>query len=338
MNRTLFIYYGPHFVHASFARVLNADFLPIDFKIGWREKPKFPNKFFGVISSILSLPKEYRIYLCESTYVIPAFSRKLHLLGDGKLFFNIVDDPLVYYLYFKVIKGIKREILLNLLHEVDGFICVGKMEAELLRKLIETNSYIIVEPFIQKNVYSRLEKISPTLESHNILFIANGPDWFYKGVDLLIESFSTAKKEIKDLRLTIVGKWQPKKEWLIEGVNFVGHQPSLEPYIQSSSLYVHLGRGEAFGISVLEAMLGGLPAIVSEWTGAKEVVQNLGSDFISKLNYEDASNKIMKYFDLSLEKKIKLSKKAKSLASKFKEDEKLRSFKEKFYKLLEELK
>jgi len=232
MNRTLFIYYGPHFVHASFARVLNADFLPIDFKIGWREKPKFPNKFFGVISSILSLPKEYRIYLCESTYVIPAFSRKLHLLGDGKL----------------------------------------------------------------------------------------------------------AKKEIKDLRLTIVGKWQPKKEWLIEGVNFVGHQPSLEPYIQSSSLYVHLGRGEAFGISVLEAMLGGLPAIVSEWTGAKEVVQNLGSDFISKLNYEDASNKIMKYFDLSLEKKIKLSKKAKSLASKFKEDEKLRSFKEKFYKLLEELK
>lgn len=333
MNRILFLYYDPHHVHATFARSLGADFLPVDFKIGWRRKPHFYKKYLGMVLSALSLPQGYDVYLCEGTFIIPAISRKLHRIGNEKKIVNLLADPLCYYLYSRRINGIRREMIIDLLSEVDGFICMGEMEAELLAKITGDKKCVIVEPFIKKEVYSRLIKIAPSLESHNILFIAKGPDWFYKGMDLLIDSFRIAKEESKDLTLTVVGEWQPKKEWLIDGARFVGYQPNLDPYIRNSSLYVHLGRGESFGISILEAMLGGLPAIVSEWTGAKQVVKNLGSDFISSLDSEDAASKILKYVDLSLEKKTRLSEKSRKLASGFKEDEKVELFRKKFMTL-----
>lgn len=335
MNRILFLYYGPHHVHAAFARSLDADFLPVDFKIGWRRSPHFYKKYLGAVLSALSLPQGYDIYFCGSTFIIPAISRKLHRIGNEKKIVNLFADPLCYYLYSKRISGIRRVMIIDLLIEVDGFICMGGMEAELLTKIIGDKKCVIIEPFIKKETYSRLIRIAPSLKSHNILSIANGPDWFCKGIDLLIDSFQIAKEESEDLTLTIVGEWQPKEEWLIDGVSFVGYQPDLDPYIRNSSLYIHLGRGDAFPISDLEAMLGGLPAIVSEWTGTKQVIKNLGSDFISSLDPENAANKISNYFNLSLEKKMRLSEKSRKLASSFKEDEKIELFRKKFMTFLD---
>lgn len=334
MNHAVFIYSGLHYVHASFARSLNTDFYPLELL----RHPNFPKKFFGIIPSLLFFPRKYNIYLCEGTFFFPSLLKKAGLVSKDKLIINLTGDPLVYFIYSNILKDIKRKVLINLLHEVNGFICIGKMEARLLTKIIGLKPHIVVYPFIKSDKYSQLGGISPNLKSHNILFIARGSDWFYKGLDLLINSFLIAKEEITDLKLSVVGRWQLKRKWLLEGINFVGYQPDLKSYIRNSSLYVHLGRGEAFGTSVLEAMLGGLPAIVSEWTGAKEVVQNLGSNFISKLDPQDAADKILKYFDMSLEKKMRLSKRAKTLAFPFNEEEKIGLFKKKFSELLEVLK
>jgi glycosyltransferase involved in cell wall biosynthesis len=335
MTRTLFLYRGPHYLHAAFATSINADFLPI-YCINWARVDFI--EYIGICLTALSLPREYDIYLCESSFIVPAISRKIKKLDETHKIINIFDDPLCYYLYSGYIPEPKRRVVNFLLDEVDAAVCVGKMEAELLNKITKGKLKLVeVKPFIIKERFHRLIRVNPSLENHNILFIGNGPDWFYKGLDLLIASFLRVKKEVKDAQLTIIGNWKPKKDWLVSGVNFVGHQLSLEPYIQNASIYVHLGRGEAFGISVLEAMLGGLPAIVSEWTGAKEVVCNLNHDFVSKLTVEDAADRILKYFDLSLEKKITLSKKSKKLASAFNQDDMIRLFQENFTKLCEKL-
>ena len=62
-----------------------------------------------------------------------------------------------------------------------------------------------------------------------------------------------------------------KKEWKSKGVYFEGYQ-NINPYLKKCSLSLHLGRGEAFGINILETMLVGIPTIVSKYTGAKYAV------------------------------------------------------------------
>lgn len=339
MEKILFLYFDPHYLHSAFARSVGADFLSSDFVIGWTKSQKIQvhKKILGFLASPLLLPGGYDIYLSEGSFIIPVIARKLRLRSRDSKIVNFIADPLVYYLHAGVIKGVKKRILLNLLRGVDGFICVSDMEKELLLESVDKPARV-VDPFIPEELYSKYLEITPDLDSHNLLFIAKGPDWFYKGLDLLIKSFRMAREEVKDLKLNVVGDWTPRKDWLVKGVKFVGVQKSLVPYLKKSSLYVHVGRGEAFGISVLEAMLSGIPAIVSRWTGAKEVVWNLGHDFISDIQPADVADKITKYFDLSLEKRKALSKKARSLASEYKEDKKIEFFKGQFHKLIEDMK
>lgn len=339
MPKVLFLYYDPHYLHSAFAQAIGADFLSSDFVATWTKSKKIQihKKILGVLAPSLLLPKDYDIYLCEGSFILPVIAKKLRLQPKRGKIVNFIADPLVYYLHTGVIKGAKRSVLLNLLREVDGFICISEMEKELLLEFVNKPA-IVVDPFIRDKLYKRYMSISPDLASHNIVFVARGPDWFYKGVDLLVDGFNIAKKEISELRLNIVGEWEPKKEWLVNGVKFVGQQKNLAPYFKRSSLYVHVGRGEAFGISVLEAMLSGLPAMVSKWTGAKTVAEKLGRNFVSDIKAEDVAEKIMKYFDLNLEKRKALSRKAKALASDYSREKKVKLFVERFQKLVEETK
>ncbi len=74
-------------------------------------------------------------------------------------------------------------------------------------------------------------------------------------------------------------------------VNFVGFVCDIEEYIELSSLYVHLGRGDTFLVSVLEALLGGMPCIVSEYTGSREVIKELREDFVVPIDVYKTAEK-----------------------------------------------
>ena len=87
----------------------------------------------------------------------------------------------------------------------------------------------------------------PKLDSKRRLFVGNR-DTYYKGVDLLVTAFRKARKEIPDLQLTIVGEYD--KDVVgndRSGISCPGHVESTARFIKDASLYVHLGRGEAFG-------------------------------------------------------------------------------------------
>lgn len=334
--KILFLYSDPHYLHAAFARSVAADFLSNDFAVSWTQSRGVCKKLLGFLVSPFGLPRGYDVHLSEGPSIIPVIARKMRLQDQNCRIINFVSDPLVYYLYAGVKTGIKRRVLLRVLRETDGFICVGNMERELLLNLVD-KPVRVVDPFIPEELYSRYLNVAPELDGHNLLFIGKGPDWFYKGLDLLIEGFKIAKRETRDLRLSVVGSWSPRRDWLVDGVEFAGSVDSLVSYMKKSSLYVHIGRGEAFGISVLEAMLCGIPAIVSRWTGAKEVVQKLGPDFVSDVQPADVAGKITKYFSLSSSKRRALSRKARTLASEYRSDKKIELFKIQFQKLLGDL-
>ena len=109
--------------------------------------------------------------------------------------------------------------------------------------------------------------------------------------------------------------------------------------LNNFSAYLSTSTVEAFGLSITEAMLGGLPAIVSEDTGAKTLVKDLGKNFIVKTeNVDDLYKQIDWYFQQSYKKKRILSKKSRRIAQRINPDIILPKFKIDFYKFIKNLK
>lgn len=320
----LFVYWGPHPVHTEFVKEINADLYPVL----WRKSNSFVKRLLGMGFTSLILPRGYDVYLSEGCFVATTLAKKLHLI-KGKLV-NMCADAQLYNIVFNIWKGYRKEITLKLMGEMDGFVCVGGYEANLLSKLTD-KPYVVVEPFILN--YEKFSRMKPDLESHNILCVANGPSWYLRGMDLLMDAFELAKREIGDLSLTVAGwKWNPKK--VPDGVKFVGWHSDLRPFIERAALYIQLDRGAAFTVSVLEAMCSGLPVIVSEEMGVKKI---LGSHSVAPPDAPEIADRIVRYLKLSATERSRLSKEVRSIATKYGRGRKLPEFKRQFNRLMEAL-
>jgi len=334
--KVLFFYYGPHYAHAEMAKVLHADFYPA---------PKLRSESrntvvvgLGIAKSVLTLPKNYEVYFCEGTYVIPALARKLGLLNKNAKIVNILGDFLLYSIKTNRIKGIRKKFALWLLKEVDLFIAVSKMENELLKEFLPNAKSIVMYPKPKKEVIKILIKDTklPDLDSHKILTIGSGST-YNKGIDIVYKAFKLVKKEFPDAELFIVGNIPDLPKYINYnegGVHCLGYVENLKKVIKNSALYVHMGRGDAFPLSSIEAMLGGLPAIVSKWTGTKEVIKMIDNRLVVNLNFKELANKIIWYFKLGNSKRVSLSIKSKKIAKNFIDGIKIDNLKNKIEQMI----
>jgi glycosyltransferase involved in cell wall biosynthesis len=317
--KVLFLYYDPHYAHAEMAKALHADFYPAP-----KLRSDSSNIIIGglqIVKSVLTLPKNYDVYFCEGTYIIPALARKLGILNRKAKIVNILASPFLYYTKIGRIKGIRKKFALWLLKEVDLFVSVGKMEDKILKEILPNAKSIVVYPKPKKEVVTALTKDTriPNLSSYKLLIIGTNSA-YCKGVDIVYEAFKIVKKEFPKAELFIVGKMLDLSKYVdrnVEGVHCLGYVENPKDVIKNSALYVHMGRGDAFSLSTIEAMLGGLPTIVSEWTGAKEVVKKVDKNLIVELDPNKLAKKIKWYFSLNYKEKLKLSKKSKIIAIKF---------------------
>jgi len=307
--KTLFLYYDPHYAHAEMAKALHADFYPAP-----KLRSESSNLLLGglsILKAVFALPKNYDVYFCEGTYIIPALARKLGLLSKKAKVVNILASPLLYYIKVGKIKGIRKQFALWLLNEVDLFVSIGKMEDKILKEILPNANSIVTYPRPKKEVVTALlkDKKLPDLNSHKILTIGS-ISAYYKGIDIVYEAFKIVKKEFPDAELFIVGKIPDLSNYIDcneKGVHCLGYVEDLNNVIKESALYLQMGRGDTFPLSTIEAMLGGLPAIVSEWTGTKEVVGKVNDKLVARLNPQDAAKKILWYFNLGYKTKAKLS-------------------------------
>jgi len=333
--KTLFLYYDPHYAHAEMAKALHADFYPAP-----KLRSESSNMLLGGLSifkAVFTLPKNYDLYFCEGTYIIPALARKLGLLSKRAKIVNILASPLLYYIKVGKIKRIRKNFAIWLLKEVDLFVSIGRMEDEILKEILPNAKSIVTYPRPKKEVVTSLlkDKRVPDLNSHKILIIGTNSA-YYKGIDIVYEAFKIVKKDFPDAELFIVGKIPDLSNYVDcndEGVHCLGYVEDLGTFIKNSALYVHMGRGDTFPVSCIEAMLGGLPAIVSELTGTKEVVSKVDRKLIIELNPKELANKIIWYFSLNSAKKTELSIRSKEKTKNFIKSVKIRDFKEKMKRM-----
>jgi glycosyltransferase involved in cell wall biosynthesis len=180
-----------------------------------------------------------------------------------------------------------------------------------------------------------LYQIQPRIQNHTLLTI--GYNRQSKGMDILIDSFQKIKQEISDAELYIIGSGYPKEWEKIDGVHIEGFAKDLVPYFMNASLYIQPSRADTFPVSTLESLRAGLPTIVSDHTGTKEVIQNLGNDFIRKVDAEDITRGILSYFDLQDSVKQQLSEKAKKISEQFSEQNMCHQFQTEFNQLIHEI-
>jgi len=338
--KILFVYSGLHSSHIGFAKAINADLWYYHYYFCNHNLPRI---FKSLINGIF-LPSHYDVYICEGgSPMIPVAIKKL-ISNNNKKFIHIVlvADPT-----FMMIKYTPKEMrkvytrVVNYSHKitgkyVDGAIAISKFAKESIKEIFNI-PVKVVYPYIVKERYLSLAKIKPNLDGTTIISIGdNRPS---KGMDILINAFKIVKKEFNDAKLIIIGKGYDKwKHTLdISDINIVGYAKDLTPYFRLASLYVQASRADMFPVATIESLRAGVPAIVTEMTGTKEVIEKLNKKFIRKVDANDIAEGIMYYFDLPYSKKVKLSIKARKLSAIFNEEKMCKLFRDNFYSLLEEL-
>ncbi|MCL5420544.1 MAG: glycosyltransferase family 4 protein [Candidatus Parvarchaeota archaeon] len=332
-----FLYTNMPQAHAQFAEAINAKSIPISRSMG---KSKYILNPIRAILAARKIAEDSKFVLIDS--FLPVIPKILGLM-KGKKLIMLVATPWPFYLKFK--RRPLNPIIRYLANKVDAYIPASDMIHRLIIETLGFDENLVrtVNPVPSKSMYNSQIKIKPKLKSNNILFIAAGQRKRIKeridskGLALTIEAFKKARPKIKDLKPLIVGKWPQNviNEYTSDGVHWLGNVTEEEKNkaMEDSSLYVSIANGDPFQISAVEACLAGLPTIVSEYTGVESLIKQIKKDFVVPVDTDIAADRIIQYFNLSINKRRQLSKRTRRFAKKLSVENERKNFKSVFYKL-----
>jgi len=342
MNDVLFIHTPTlHDAHRMFAEAINADFMPV-----YHDDVKGFKRFLAAFRRAKEYP-DYPVYLLEGGMpMFPAYLKKkrknkeikmIELLAD-ETFINLVDRQAHYSFAETFIHKISAKCL-------DGAIAVSPFVKSYAERVLDIPIEVARPPILEES-YNRLTKVEPDLSSNIVVSV--GIPRFSIGMDILVQQFGYAKRKIPELELWIIGKGHPKEYEKIDGVKVLGFVENLAEVFEKASLFVHAGRCSAYPVATLEAMRAGLPLVVSDMTGTKEVVEKVEEETEEELGLKYGGNRfiqplgkiadgIIAYYSSDEEERKLLSEKYRRESEEFEPEKRCKRFKKVFEKLLGEI-
>lgn len=355
--KTAYIEGRPHShpTHAAYAKSVDSIFHFVDFKLRYHDilNSSAIKRYMSWLVCALFFPKRnsYDVFLSEEAYFMLGLMKKLGLMSKRQKLFAIMGSHTLYFLYTNQYQETTKKAFIKLFNTYDAFICEGPLQYEILKTFIDSKSNIKIYKTFNGSPawrFNKLIKIEPKLDKLNIVTIGDIPNknrLYYKGIDLMLEAFSKVKPYFPELTFTIVGDYDPvlmnnvlneKCPDFINDVILTGQSNDLSICLSEACLYLHTARGEAWGISVTEAMTAGVVPIVSEWTGSKEAVEQVSLDLVVPLDTAMIFEKMLWYLNLSIHQKKVISDKCKKVASFYTEERALENFKKIFDKACDE--
>lgn len=126
-----------------------------------------------------------------------------------------------------------------------------------------------------------------------------------KNQEMIINVINKLKKEIKNIKLLLVGtgkyknKYQNKvkKKCLEENVLFLGYRKDVPNLMLLSDIAVSTSKQEGLPLNVMEAMATGLPLVVTDCRGNRDLVKNDENGYVVKVNdIDEFANKVIKLY------------------------------------------
>ena len=172
-----------------------------------------------------------------------------------------------------------------------------------------------------------IKKTDPSEPAFDILYA--GRLIKEKNVDLLVKSIAEAAKKRPNISVGIIGEGSEKEKLMdlskklgIEkNLTFIGFQENKEKiysHMKSSKIFISLSQREGFGITVLEALACGTPAITirHETNAAAELIQDGVNGYVTQPDEKEISGKITELLG-DEEKHKKMSQAAAESAQKY---------------------
>ena len=255
-------------------------------------KKKYLNAFVSGNYSIFSDLKKIKnkIFYCHS---LPKIFFRYEKFYNNKNFF------LKFIL--KLIGKIFKKIYIIKLNQFDFLIANSSFTKKHLKKYYKKKIYVVYPPI--KKFYSKREivKTKP-------FFLCNNRHEVEKNIDKVIKVFNN----IKNYNLVITSQGSQtnilkKLSLNNKRIKFLGLVSDIKykKLINSCVATINISREEDFGMSALEGMSAGKPAIVVNNGGYLETcIKNYNSFIINKNNIHNDLFNLIKNFDTSLAKKM----------------------------------
>lgn len=161
------------------------------------------------------------------------------------------------------------------------------------QKIVTVNNVIDIDSIIEKSK----EPVEEGLFSENTFNIVScGRLAKEKGFDLAVEACRLlVENNHKNINWIFVGDG-PQKESIEKQIALYGLENYIKltgmkknpyPYIARADLFVQPSRVEAFGLTIAEAMVLGVPVLSTQTDGAKEIFAVKDNGFLCKISGED---------------------------------------------------
>jgi len=284
---TVFLFQGgyPHSAHIEFAEALSADLR--HFETGAKPTPNRKNQDCHSEIKRLRAARQlsnYDVVIAEGTAALQTLlsyglmnSREATtiLLACDETFAEISDTKMHYVWQF----------LRILTRRVDGCISISNLEQSWVRPYLPSARHEIVNPTTTPEKYDALLELDNAQPEAPTQLLSVGSARPMKNYDSLVSAVGQVRKRTgRDVQLTLVGSGHESESYTdAPFINISGFidLPELYRHLEEADLYVQSSQGDGFGVAALEAMLAGLPVLVSSETGIRELLPDewvMGTD------------------------------------------------------------
>lgn len=324
-----------HYTHANFARQVGADFEFIDFKYRWQDQKR---NFFYIIYSWFYCAKNYtnrklyNLFLVDNLHFPPVIMKYLFLRRRRQKIVVYLGSHTLYFMYARKFSKLNLWAHKIALRSYDAIICEGEMAkffaTSVLKKRIPPLYTVFNGIPDSQNLADDPRIIN---NGKKLLFIGSYDSEFrfqYKGVDIMLEAFALAFKQDPELRFTLVGS--PDRELLEKQFNrmdedvkkaitILDYSSNLSDIIFEHDVYLHCSRGDAFPTTVLIALSAGMPTIVNELNGTRDIVSRVNARLVTGQEPAEIAERICWLVSLSPGEKEKIKETARAISKEYSE-------------------
>jgi UDP-glucose:(heptosyl)LPS alpha-1,3-glucosyltransferase len=204
--------------------------------------------------------------------------------------------------------------------ELLRFYDIPESKIHVIHPGISTARFSVLDPERSRHEVRRRHGLS--MGDLVVLFV--GMNFEVKRLDLVLKAvadLSVRRNDNPNLKLLVVGKGKKERYiklardlGIVNQVVFAGVTQKVEEYYMASDIFAMPSRNDSFGMVVLEAMMAGLPAIITETVGARDLIEPGKQGFIlsDAPSVSDVSEKLL--FLLKKENRLRMGESAREVA------------------------